>query len=57
MNKGHEPGIVRAVVDSPEMMDSWGVKDSGLVIELTLGGLDFWPAHSLTFEDEIKLVS
>jgi hypothetical protein len=53
MNKGREPGIVHAVVDSCEMMVTWGVEERGLVIELTPGGLNFWPEHSLHFKDEI----
>lgn len=57
MNRGREPGVVHAVVDSPAMMDTWGVKATGLMIELAPGGLNFWPADSLTFEDEIRFIS
>jgi len=57
MNKGRESGVVYAVIDSAEKMDAWGHEEMGLVIDLTPGGLNFWPAASLRFEDEIRFTS
>jgi hypothetical protein len=58
MNQGREPGVVHAVIDSPEMMDAWCTEETGLMVDLTAGGLNFWPQWSLRrFNGEIKLLS
>jgi hypothetical protein len=57
MNQGREPGIVHALIDSNGMMDSWGLEETGVMIEVAPGELHFWPADSLSFEEEIRFIS
>src|SRR5438552_17071971 len=57
MNQGREPGVVVEVVDSPEKIEQSGAEEPGILVDLTPGGLNFWPLHALAFEDEIGFVS
>jgi hypothetical protein len=56
MNYGREPGVIRAIIDSPGKMNEWNIDENGLMIECEAAGLCFWPAHSLD-ENEIKFKS
>ena len=51
-----DTGVVSDVVDSPEKAKTWGLEETGLMIESVATGLTFYPTHSL-HEDEIRFVS
>jgi hypothetical protein len=56
-HQGRQTGVVHAVVDNQKRRDEWGIPEYGLEIEITGQGMHFWPAHSLRFKDEIRLIS
>ena len=57
MTAGREPGVVHAVIDSPRRIEAWGLSEAGLMIDVPPQGLNFWPLHSLSYEDELRFVS
>lgn len=44
IEKGTKPGIVHAIVETPEDMKQWGVEEQGLLLESKPFGIVFWPA-------------
>lgn len=49
-------GVVRHVLDTIELAESWNLDEIGLMIESTATGLTFYPIHSLD-RDEIQFIS
>lgn len=49
-------GVVRHVLDSAELAESWNLAEIGLMIESTATGLTFYSIHSLD-RGEIRFIS
>jgi hypothetical protein len=49
-------GVVRDVVELEEELKSWRLKEPGLMIETSFGGLVFYSRELLT-RDEVRLMS
>lgn len=41
---GKTPGVVCAVIESPQQINEWALDESGIMIEAEPFGLVFWPA-------------
>ena len=49
-------GVVRHILDSVELAESWNLAEIGLMIDSKATGLTFYPIHSLD-RDEIRFIS
>jgi hypothetical protein len=40
---GKTPGLVYAVIESPQQIDEWGLDEPGIMVQAESFGLIFWP--------------
>lgn len=55
IESGRMPGVVYAIIESPEDSLNWGLDEAGISIESEPFGLVFWPQSET--EDPVKFVS
>ena len=44
---GKTPGVVYAVIESPQQINEWTLDEPGIMIEAEPFGLVFWPASEI----------
>jgi hypothetical protein len=44
LEHGKTPGVVYAVIESPQQINEWNLDEPGIMIEAEPFGLVFWPA-------------
>jgi len=44
LEHGKTPGVVCAVIESPQQINEWALDEPGIMIEAEPFGLVFWPA-------------
>ncbi|SHM50879.1 hypothetical protein [Phytopseudomonas punonensis] len=47
LEHGKTPGIVYAVIESPQQINEWALDEPGIMIEAEPFGLVFWPASEI----------
>lgn len=44
LEHGKTPGVVYAVIESPQQVNEWALDEPGMMVEAEPFGLVFWPA-------------